>query len=207
MKIDTVRILFTNIFYLKLENRGILIDTGYPTSKKRFFKKISDFEKIDIVILTHTHFDHAGNASYLREKGSLVVVHEKEEKWLSRGETPKPPGTKYIGKTIMKFSALKDFKYPPVKPDIVISNITKIEDLLLIPTPGHTPGSISIVWNDVAFCGDLIMNLTWRPFSHIPIFAHNIEEVKESVRKLIKMGIKIFYPAHGKPVKAKELKI
>ncbi len=207
MKIESIRILFTNIFFIRTRNMCILIDTGYPLSKKRFFERIDPLCDINFVILTHTHFDHAGNAAYLKEKGSLIVVHQNEEDWLMRGETPKPPGIKYVGKTIMRFSALKSFKFPPVKPDIVIKEVTKIEDLVLVPTFGHTPGSISIVSGNMAFCGDLIMNLSWRPHSHLPIFAHDIEEVKKSIQKLIEMGVKTFYPAHGKPLKAEELKI
>ncbi len=207
MKIESVKILFTNIFFITSRKMRVLIDTGYPLSKKRFFEKIEHFKDIDFVVLTHTHFDHSGNAAYLKEKGSLIVVHKNEEDWLMSGETPKPPGIKYVGKTIMRFSSLKSFKFPPVKPDIVISDVTKIEDLVLVPTFGHTPGSISIVLGDMAFCGDLIMNLSWRPHSHLPIFAHDIEEVKKSIQKLIEMGVKTFYPAHGKPVKLDNLRI
>ncbi len=207
MKIEKLRILFTNIFFITSGNKRILIDTGYPLGKKRFFEKISNFDSIDFVILTHTHFDHAGNAAYLKEKGSIIVVHKNEASWLVQGETPRPPGVKHIGKTIMRFSTLKSVKFPPTTPDIVISELTQIEELVLVPTPGHTPGSISIVWKDIAFCGDLIMNLTWRPFSHLPIFAHDLNEVKKSIEKLVQMGVKVIYPAHGKPVKIENLKI
>ncbi len=207
MKIEKVRILFTNIYYIQTGNTGFLIDSGYPLSEERFFKKINNLGKIDYLVLTHTHFDHSGNAIYLKKRGVKIVVHREEEKWLLDGETPRPPGVKGIGKTAIRFSALKSFKFPPVKPDIVVSNWLKMEDLLIVHTPGHTPGSVSIVMNNIAFCGDLIMNLTWRPFSHIPIFAHNMDEVKDSIKMLLDMGIEKFYPSHGRPVNFNNLKI
>ena len=205
MKINRIRILFTNIFIINSKGKNILIDTGYPITKGHFLKKIK--YDIDFVILTHTHFDHSGNAIYLKERGSLIVVHENEKDWLLNGSTPPPPGVGTIGKNIMRFSFLKSFDFPPVEPDIVISDYREIAGLLVVHTPGHTPGSISVIYEDVAFCGDLIMNLSWRPSSHLPIFAHNIKKVKESIKKLIDMGVGTFYPAHGRPVSVERLKI
>ncbi len=207
MEIKKARILFTNIYYINTGNTGILIDSGYPVSEKKFMDKIKDFGKIDYLILTHTHFDHAGNAIHLKKLGTRIVVHLSEEDWLRKGETPRPPGTDSIGKTVMRFSSLKSFKFPGVQPDIVISGFTKIKDLTLVHTPGHTPGSITIIYKDMAFCGDLIMNLTFRPSTHLPVFAHDIDSVKKSVYMLIKMGIKTFYPAHGKPVTSENIRI
>ena len=207
MEIKKARILFTNIFYLRINGVGILIDSGYPVSEKRFMEKIKNFGKIDYLILTHTHFDHAGNAIYLKRMGTKIVVHASEEEWLNRGETPRPPGTGTIGKTIMRFSSLRSFKFPEVEADIVITDTTKINGMKIVHTPGHTPGSVTVVYKDMAFCGDLIMNLTFRPSSHFPIFAHDTGLVKESIEKLKDMGINMLYPAHGKPVALEDLKL
>ncbi len=207
MEIKKARILFTNIFYIYINGVGILIDSGYPVSEKRFMEKIKNFGKIDYLILTHTHFDHAGNAIYLKRMGARIIVHAYEEDWLKRGETPRPPGTDIIGKTVMRFSSLRSFKFPEVEADIVITDTTKINGIKIVHTPGHTPGSVTVVYKDMAFCGDLIMNLTFRPSSHFPIFAHNIGLVKESVEKLKDMGVNMLYPAHGKPVALEDLKL
>ncbi len=207
MEIKRARILFTNIFYIRLKGTGILIDSGNHVSEKSFLKKIKDFGKIDYLILTHTHFDHAGNAVYLKRYGTKVVVHTLEKEWLKKGETPKPPGIDGIGKLAIRFSGLKSFKFPKTEPDIIVEESKKIHDLLVLHTPGHTPGSLSVIYDNIAFCGDLIMNLTFRPVSHIPIFAHDLNMVRESVNKLREMGVKIFFPAHGRPVTIDNLRI
>ncbi len=47
-----------------------------------------------LLVLTHTHFDHATNAARLvREYGLRVVVHERESSLLASGDSPMPRGT------------------------------------------------------------------------------------------------------------------
>ena len=57
-----------------------------------------------------------------------------------------------------------------------------------------------------AFVGDMAMNglpLTLGP--SLPIFAEDMSAVKNSWRKLIGMGVKKIYPAHGKPFPIEKL--
>ena len=54
-----------------------------------------------------------------------------------------------------------------------------------------------------AFVGDLAMNMfPLRLNSGLPIIGDDIQVVKESWRKLLGMGAKTVYPAHGKPFSA-----
>lgn len=78
----------------------------------------------------------------------------------------------------------------------------------VLHTPGHTPGSVSIVLDSGdAIVGDLAMNrvpLRLRP--GLPIFAEDMSQVKRSIEKLLAAGAKVIYPAHGKPFQADVLK-
>lgn len=70
----------------------------------------------------------------------------------------------------------------------------------IIPTPGHSPGSVSVLLDsgDV-FVGDLAMNNPPLRFSPgLPIFAEDFDQVKKSWEKLLDMGAKTVHPAHGK---------
>jgi glyoxylase-like metal-dependent hydrolase (beta-lactamase superfamily II) len=73
-----------------------------------------------------------------------------------------------------------------------------------IPTPGHSPGSVSILLDSgEAFVGDLAMNrLPLRRSPGLPIFADDPDEVIRSWHRLLELGVKIVYPAHGKPFPA-----
>jgi glyoxylase-like metal-dependent hydrolase (beta-lactamase superfamily II) len=54
-----------------------------------------------------------------------------------------------------------------------------------------------------AFEGDLAMSQPPLRFSPgLPIFAEDLEKVKQSWRLLLDLGAKTIYPAHGKPFAA-----
>ena len=78
----------------------------------------------------------------------------------------------------------------------------------IIYTPGHSPGSISILLETGdAFVGDLAMNaFPLRLSPGLPIFADSLETVKESWKNLLNKGAKVVYPAHGKPFSAEVIK-
>ena len=83
---------------------------------------------IDIVVNTHLHGDHAGSNFIFR--GKKLIIHEKEAL---------PP-------TLSRWRL--EFTEACIKPLEVkkISNDTKIaEDVKVITTPGHTPGSVSVI--------------------------------------------------------------
>ena len=74
----------------------------------------------------------------------------------------------------------------------------------VIYTPGHSSGSISLLLDTGdAFVGDLAMNVfPTRIGPGMPIFAENVNALKESWRLLLSSGAKQIYPAHGKPFNA-----
>ena len=71
----------------------------------------------------------------------------------------------------------------------------------IIYTPGHTQGSVSVLLETgEAFVGCLAHNnLPFRFRPGLPIFAEDIEKVKESWKPIIQQGAKTIYPAHGNP--------
>lgn len=99
---------------------------------------------------------------------------------------------------------LKKIPFPSVQADIILDdnefllNEFGIDGKILF-TPGHTPGSISVLLNTgEAFVGCLAHNniiFTRRP--GLPIFAEDPAKIKESWKILINQGAKIIYPGHG----------
>ena len=74
----------------------------------------------------------------------------------------------------------------------------------VIHTPGHSSGSISVLLETGdAFVGDLAMNgFPLRIGPGLPIFADDLQKVKESWKMLLDRGAKMIYPAHGNPFSA-----
>ena len=122
-----------------------------------------------------------------------------------KGFTPFPKGTNVfsriisgLGNTMLKSTG----KYTPVEPDIVISDNYDLSDYgldgLVIPTPGHTPGSVSVIADrKAAFVGDTMFNIFGNTV--YPPFANDEGELLKSWEKLIEAGCEDFYPGHGKP--------
>jgi hydroxyacylglutathione hydrolase len=88
------------------------------------------------IMNTHTHFDHVGGNKALKEAtGAELLVHADEADWL-----------KSIGKQSLMFGISTDNSPPPDR-TIDEGDILKVGSLRLkvLHTPGHSPGSISIV--------------------------------------------------------------
>lgn len=74
----------------------------------------------------------------------------------------------------------------------------------IVPTPGHTKGSMSIVLpTGEAFVGDLAVNFIGSVF---PPFAENVQDVMISWRKLVNLGANTIFPSHGPPFNVNLLK-
>ncbi|MBE0520365.1 MBL fold metallo-hydrolase, partial [Candidatus Bathyarchaeota archaeon] len=131
---------------------------------------------IDVVVNTHLHGDHAGSNFIFR--GKKLIVHKKE--------------------VLSAQSKWPEFTEACVKPLEVeeISNDTHItEDVKVITTPGHTPGSISIIADTpeglVAIVGDAVMSKKDYLQRKVPEWVENKEAYSRSIDKLRKFNPKI----------------
>jgi len=70
----------------------------------------------------------------------------------------------------------------------------------ILYTPGHSMGSVSVLLETGdAFVGDLAMSeFPLRLSPGLPILAEDMQQVKESWKRLMEAGAKTIYPAHGK---------
>lgn len=75
-------------------------------------------------------------------------------------------------------------------------------------TPGHTPGSISVLLDTGdAFAGCMTHNNPpFRLKPGLPIFAEDLPRLKESWKRLLEEGVKTIYPGHGNPFAAEEMR-
>jgi hydroxyacylglutathione hydrolase len=114
----------------------------------------------------------------------------------------------YIGQKVMRPLC----RFPPVEPGIVISEDFSLEPFgipgAIIPTPGHTGGSLSVLLSSgQAFVGDLASNyLAFGLGPILPPFSENIQELRRSWHRLLSSGVIIICPSHGKPFKAELLR-
>lgn len=199
--------------------KNILVDAGNPGLADDILKEIEkkgvEPDEIDSIIITHAHPDHAGSLHELKERtGANVVIHEDGAENIAEGDFLDAPPTCFKGKILSLFISLfGSGESEGVEPDIVVEGRFDLSELgvegSLIHTPGHTPGSISIVLDSgEALVGDLVMGgILSSSKPGRPIFAYDLEEAEMSLKKLLKADLEIrrFYAAHGGPFSRSEV--
>lgn len=130
-----------NCYLIEEEEYLTLIDAALPSSYKKIMKTAERIGKpIQQVILTHAHSDHIGSLDKLKELLPHVQVSIskrdarllKGDKGLLQGEddTPIRGGVPTSIQTL---------------PDRLLVEGDQIGSLTVVETPGHTPGSISLL--------------------------------------------------------------
>ena len=116
---------------------------------------------VDMAVFSHLHFDHVGGIS--RIPGAKLIVSEAE--WAQLSE-PHPEREWILRDHIQLPDAnWTPFAYRPTD-DPLFAAFSGIHDvkgdgsLILLPTPGHTPGSLSMLirndgWAPILLIGDL----------------------------------------------------
>jgi glyoxylase-like metal-dependent hydrolase (beta-lactamase superfamily II) len=215
IKIFPIHMGFDTIYIVRGEG-VILIDGGDPHKIAKFrggIEKASiNLEEIQLIALTHGHWDHIGSARDIKDlTGAKVLLHQRDMHFLDEAHPSQPPGFTLWGKTIIAMLKLYTLfvHIPTFEVDIVAGNeaISLVEYGIpgkVVHTPGHSWGSVSVLLDSgEAFVGDLAMNMfPMRRKPGLPIFGDDMQLVKNSWRKLMSMGIKTVYPAHGKPFPA-----
>jgi glyoxylase-like metal-dependent hydrolase (beta-lactamase superfamily II) len=198
----------SNVFMLSGNGKNILIDgsAGYKWNNLKKNLKFLNIEKIDYLILTHTHFDHAANAARIkREYGARIIVNLREAIYLEHGENMKPKGTIFISRFMVEhFVPLisTSLNYEGCSIDVLVDQHFDLTELgfnaYVLHTPGHSPGSQSLIIDDeIALTGDAMFGVF--PGSVFPPFADNNDELIKSWGKLLETNCNIFIPSHGTP--------
>ena len=161
-------------YILQGTKKRALIDTSGPIEAEKFAKKIKKLDLIpDILILTHSHWDHAGGTTVFQKKfPNIEVIAAK----------PAIESLKNNSKYNESFSDVITDLEPvdniiPVKEGDII-DLGGLE-LLIYETPGHTNCSISILdqKNKILYLGDALGYL-WEKFILPPIMPPEFSQEK-----------------------------
>lgn len=205
----------------------VLVDTGIgnfegsiaEAAEKRFGRPPVS------IVLTHGHFDHVGNVKELADSWSVpVYAHEIELPYLT-GREDYPPGDPSVGGGLMA-------RLAPMYPNRAIDLGSRIHPLPMdgtvpglpewrwIPTPGHSPGHISLFRerDRTLIAGDAI--ITVRQESALAVisqekelhgppmyFTPDWDAARESVRRLEALNPALAVTGHGVPMSGDELSV
>jgi glyoxylase-like metal-dependent hydrolase (beta-lactamase superfamily II) len=193
--------------YLVIDGREVtVIDTGMPRNAEKIVAYARGMglqpSRISKIILTHCHVDHAGSAHELKKiTGAKIAIHREDADYMAGGRAmPSPKGG--VGVLLKLFSLF--FKFTPVQPDIILEEKDKVGKIMVIHTPGHTPGSISLYDSKrkVLFVGDALRFVKGKIEGPPERFTLDAQQAEKSVEKISKIDFDVMLSGHGEPLKS-----
>ncbi|MFC9446754.1 MBL fold metallo-hydrolase [Bacillus cereus] len=177
------------------DEMAVLIDTGFPGQIEDIqveMEKVGvSFDKLKVVILTHQDIDHIGSLPELLQRcgnNIKVYAHELDKPYIE-GDLP----------------LLKDgnVENPPKGnvSDTVIDGqeLLYCGGILILHTPGHTPGHISLYLKQskTLIAGDSMYSVNGMLGGiHAPTTI-NIKEAQQSLKKYLNLDIESVVCYHG----------
>ncbi|WP_030397350.1 MBL fold metallo-hydrolase [Kitasatospora purpeofusca] len=196
--------------YLLLGRRPVIVDAGTPGSGRKIYDRITahgvDPTDVSLIVLTHGHIDHFGSAAELhRLTGAPVAGHVADLGPYRTGRVREPYlPTGPMGRLMDRNKNLH-VRAEPVEPGVLVSGRTSLEDFgiagRIMPTPGHTAGSVSVLTDDGDLvAGDLIANsfmglIPRRPAN--PPFHDDPRQNLASLRAMLALGPGALHVGHG----------
>lgn len=216
--VTTINLGFTNCYLIKGNRGSVLIDAGRSGKLSSFIEGLKRADaapqEVSLIIITHAHFDHTGSlAEIKRLTGAETAASQPEANLITKGKVILPAGTNFFTDFLTRTAnrhLTGIFAFEKSDVEHIITGETDLSPWgisgRILPTPGHTTGSISVILNDGrAFVGDCMANF---PFAGkvFPPFADDVKSLMESWKMLIDTGSQKFFPAHGGMISLNQLK-
>jgi glyoxylase-like metal-dependent hydrolase (beta-lactamase superfamily II) len=136
------------------DDRNIVVDVGPANSVQILLDALEamDVGRVDLVLLTHIHVDHAGGLADFLERYPMakVVCHGMGVRHLVDPSKLWAGSLKVLGELAEFYGPFK-----PVKEEALIPHTeARIEALQVIETPGHAPHHLSFSYQGRLFVGE-----------------------------------------------------
>ena len=174
-------------------NRLVLIDTSVDDTAKDIFSWLRKNGHapgdLTSVIITHTHPDHVLGLKAVKSRapGAKVAAGRDDADYIARTKVyPGPPGPQ---------------RHDAVPVDVRLEDAQSYEGFLVIATPGHTPGHISLLDKErkLLVAGDALNNE--KALGPMPdLYNIDPKQHRASIKKLANHEFETLIMGHGKPI-------
>jgi glyoxylase-like metal-dependent hydrolase (beta-lactamase superfamily II) len=195
-------------FYLLKGEKNILIDAGILDRvnllNKFIQKTLNPKEKIDIVLLTHSHYDHCGGIPFLKEFFPDIKIMGSER---TKAIFSKQQARNFIKEMNESIATEKKYNdYEKLIIDAVLKEGNIIETgkfkIKVLETPGHTKCSLSFYEenNKIFFAGDS-SGILEKNDKIKPLFFSEYSRYLKSMDKIKSFNMDILALPHNIPFK------
>lgn len=204
ISVHSIRVGVSFCYLIETADGGVLVDAGSRGYERKIIDRVRSLGRgsLRLVYVTHAHLDHYGSASALRRiTRAPIGVHRADADAMARGETPLGE-VRGWGRVMSRLMPLFEryMRPEPTAVDLLFDEGSRLDtfgiDAEVIHTPGHTPGSSTLVVEGrTAFVGDLV-STRGRPHAQL-FYATDWPAVAASLRRLQELDLEQIYTGHG----------
>jgi glyoxylase-like metal-dependent hydrolase (beta-lactamase superfamily II) len=158
------------VYLIQLKDKKILIDTSSKENSKslvQYLKQLNILPKdIDLIILTHAHYDHIENVNLFSK--AEIYGNFKESINENHSRTP-----------VININPIEKLN---------------IKEFTIYKTPGHTKEDIIILYKNILFSGDVIFHDGYTGRTDFP--ESMPERMKDSLKLIGTLKFDILCPGH-----------
>lgn len=135
---------------------SFVVDPGPRSTIERLIEGVKELgiSRLDYILLTHIHLDHAGGVAELLHAfpRARVLCHEKGVKHIL------DPARLWQGSLQVLGKVAEVYQQPNPVPESSMARVSEVErtGIRVIPTPGHAAHHISFVLGDTLIAGEVI---------------------------------------------------
>lgn len=195
-----------NCYIVSRGKDAILFDTSSGAARDKVIEECGKYD-LKLVVLSHTHFDHAENAAVISERFKVpVAYHEADDELFDDYNAQPLKSYGLVGFVVLKISLSQLEKTKVTRPSnrFFVKEGDSFEDygfpdVKVVELPGHTKGSIGLlVSGSSLLAGDALDNWITPATGHLYYDKAALEKTAERIKSL---GNVTVYYGHGNPTK------
>lgn len=187
------------IYLINFDGHAALIDAGCGGANDTVLRNIEAAgvkpEDIELLLITHCHFDHTGGARALRDRlGCTVVMHELDARFLEVGDSEVTAASWYGSRLEPR---VVDRKLVGKEEEICLGECI----IRAVHIPGHSPGSVAYVTDSMG------LKIVFAQDVHGPLhpsLLSNAADYQASLQRLVDLDADVLCEGHFGIYKGRE---